>query len=74
MFGAARKFVAIGVVGDLHRKSLRRLVIDGRADERDEQRMRPGRPALEFRMGLGADQEGVHVARVLDELDQVSIR
>ena len=67
MFGAAR------VVGDLHRKPFRRLVIDSRADERDEQRMRPGRPALEFGMGLGADQEGVHLTRILDELDQVPV-
>src|ERR1700728_2100875 len=28
-----------------------------RADEAGEQRMRPGRPALEFGVGLGADDE-----------------
>ena len=67
-------FGAIGMIGNLHRKAFGRLVIDRRADERDEQRVRAGRPTLQFGVGLGAHQEGVHLARVLHELHQVTVR
>src|SRR6201991_178623 len=61
-------------LGHLQRQPLARLVLDRRADEAGEQRMRSGRPALEFGMGLGADEERVHLGRILDELDQVPVR
>src|SRR5271156_6463455 len=44
-------------LGHLQGQPLARLVLDRRADEAREQRMRSGRPALEFGMGLGADHE-----------------
>jgi hypothetical protein len=44
---AASGFVAVGpLLGNLHRQSLGGLVVDGGADERNEQRMRPGGTAL----------------------------
>ena len=39
-----------------------------------EQRVRPGRPRLQLRVRLGGDEERVHVARQLDELDQPAVR
>src|SRR5690625_1698235 len=51
---------AVGVVfRDFHRKPFGGLVVDGRTDERHEQRMGSGGPALQFGMGLGADQKRV---------------
>src|ERR1700719_1603657 len=34
------------------------LVVERRTDERDEQRVRPGGPALQLGVGLSADDEG----------------
>src|SRR3977135_3303369 len=50
------------------------LVVERRADERDEQRVRPGGPVLQLGGGLSSDDEGMHVGRVLDELDEVPVR
>src|ERR1700738_2858887 len=49
------------------------LVVQRRADERDEQRVWPGGPALQLGVGLSSDDEGMRVGRVLDELDQVPV-
>src|SRR5689334_18551877 len=73
LFGAG-VFGAVGARNVLQRKSLAGLVVQCGTDEGGEQRMRPGRPALEFRVSLGADQERVHVRAVLDELDEVPVR
>ena len=50
------------LLGDLDRQPLGGLVVQRRADERREQRMRPGRTALELRVRLRADVERVDVA------------
>src|ERR1700754_2637480 len=61
--------------GNLHaRQSFLGLVLQRRADERDEQGVRPGGPALQLRVRLGSDDEGVDVGGVLDELDQMAVR
>src|SRR5690625_7885054 len=45
---------AVGVVfRDFHRKPFGGLVVDGRTDERHEQRMGSGGPALPFGMEIG---------------------
>ncbi len=62
------------VLGDLHRQPLGRVVLEGRGDERAEQRVRPRRAGLQFRMRLGAGEERVDLARQLDELDQPPVR
>src|SRR5882757_7465711 len=56
------------------RQSFLGLVLQRRTDERDEQRMRLGGSALELRVCLGADDEGMDVGAVLNELDQMPIR
>src|SRR3984885_7369486 len=60
-------------LGHLQGQPLARLVLDRRADEAGEQRMRSRRAALQFGMSLGADDEGMHLRRILDELDQVPV-
>src|SRR5690349_8291694 len=50
------------------------VVDDGRADERGEQRVRPGRAALELRVGLGGDEKRVLLPVQLDELDETPVR
>ena len=62
------------LLGNVDRQPLVGLVVQRRADERDEQRVRPGRPALELGVRLGADDERMDVGGVLDELDQVPVR
>ena len=62
------------VVGDLDRQPLGVVVVQRGGDERAEQRVRPGRAGLELRVRLGADEERVHLARQLDELDQPAVR
>src|SRR6202035_2701708 len=58
-------FAAVGtLLGHLQGQPLARLVLDRRADEAGEQRMRSGRPALELGVGLGADDEGMHLRRI----------
>src|SRR5690348_12299403 len=49
------------------------LVVDRRRYERDEQRVRPGGPALQLGVRLGAYDERMHVRRVFDELDQMPV-
>ena len=49
-------------------------VFDGRPDEPGEQRVGPGRPALELRMGLGGHEVRVPVPVQLDELHQAPVR
>ena len=44
-----------------------------RPDEGDEQRVRPGGPALQFGVGLGADDKRMDVRRVFDELHQMAV-
>src|SRR3984957_15726057 len=67
-------FAAVGpLLGHLQGQPLARLVLERRADEAGEQRMRSGRSALKFRMRLGADHEWVHLRRILDELDQMPV-
>ena len=51
----------------------RLLALERRADEPAEQRMRAVRAAAQLGVGLGADVERVHVARQLDELDEVPV-
>ena len=46
----------------------------GRADERAEQRVRPGGTRLELWVGLGGHEERVQAAVQLDELDQPPVR
>src|SRR5215218_5722516 len=68
-------FRSVRMLGNVHPgKSLLRLVAQGRADERDEQRMRPRGPALQLRVRLRADDERMNVGGVLDELDEVAVR
>ena len=73
--GTDGSLVTVGVMlGHLNRKSLGGLVVDRRADECGEQRMRPGGPALEFGVRLSAHQERVDFGGVLDELNKVAVR
>src|ERR1700722_14491090 len=60
-------------LGYLQGQPLARLVLDRRADEAGEQRMRSGRAALEFGMSLGADDEGMHLRRILEQINQVPV-
>src|SRR3979409_1782965 len=66
---------SVRVLSNVHAwQPLLGLVVERRADERYEQRVRPGGPALQLGVGLSSDDEGMHVGRVLDELDQVPVR
>src|SRR5690348_10045354 len=50
------------LLGKVHaRQAFFGLVVQRRTDERDGQRMRPGRPAFELWVSLGADDERVHI-------------
>src|SRR4051794_28449286 len=49
------------------------LALEGGADEPLEQRVRVVRARPQLGVGLGADVERVHLARELDELDQVAV-
>src|ERR1700736_449006 len=63
------------LLGNVHaRQPFLRLVVQRCADERHEQRMRPGGSALELRVRLGADEERMDIGAVLDDLDQMSVR
>ena len=61
-------------VAQSDRQPLGRQVVQGGPDERAEQRVRPGRPGLELRMGLGGDEERVQRPVELDELHQRRVR
>src|SRR5690625_556117 len=74
VFGVDGLVVFVMGLGDLHRQPLGGLVIHCRADERREQWMRSGGPALQLRVRLGTDQERMHLARVLDELHELAVR
>ena len=60
--------------GLVDREAQLTLALDRRADQAREQRVRPGRARAQLGVGLGGDVVGVHLARQLDELDQVEVR
>src|SRR5690242_751852 len=50
------------------------LPLDGRLHQAREERVRAGRAGAQLRVRLGGDQVGVHLARVLDVLDELVVR
>ena len=66
--------VTVGrVLRHFHRQQFALFVVDGRADECHKQRVRTGRPALQFGVGLSTDDERMDVRRVFDELHQMTV-
>src|ERR1700730_13640166 len=49
------------------------LVVERRADERDEQRVWPGGPALQLGVGLSSDDERLRVGRALDDTHHAAV-